>query len=241
LNEIAVSFENSHAYAQESRITSLSLIKFRKLGELQDVLDQGMRYLQEAEHQYIKTTLSIVQTQLHIYNGNIKDAQTEFLEATETIKGNERISVLYTYYLIAKIQLELELIKDQVNKGENYQAKLRELLKESQKLIKESKKLAGNLTEACLLRAKIFVIKKKYNNALKYFKLAIATSEKYNGRLELSRAYFETGKFLSDPSNKYKELDGQKADYFLEKAKSMFEEMDLQWDLEEYQNYINGQ
>ncbi len=33
--------------------------------------------------------------------------------------------------------------------------------------------------------------------------------------------------------SKYKELDGIKAEDYLEKARVMFEEMDLQWELDE--------
>jgi hypothetical protein len=54
-----------------------------------------------------------------------------------------------------------------------------------------------------------------------------------NDLLELSRAYFEVGKRLLVPKSKYKELDGVKAEDYLEKARVMFEEMDLQWDLDE--------
>ena len=43
----------------------------------------------------------------------------------------------------------------------------------------------------------------------------------------------EIGKRLLEPKSKYKELDGIKAWDYLEKARGMFEEMDLQWDLDE--------
>lgn len=35
--------------------------------------------------------------------------------------------------------------------------------------------------------------------------------------------------------------DGQPAGHYLDKAKTMFEEMDLQWDLEEYRKFISKQ
>jgi hypothetical protein len=38
---------------------------------------------------------------------------------------------------------------------------------------------------------------------------------------------------LLDPKCKYKEWNGITAKEFLEKAKSMFQKMDLQWDLDE--------
>jgi hypothetical protein len=99
--------------------------------------------------------------------------------------------------------------------------------------------VVGYLTEAYLLRSGIFIIQKKFKKAFKNLQKAIQTSEKFNGRLELSRAYFETGKFLSDPKTKQKQLNGLSGKDYLEKAKVMFEEMDLQWDLEEYRKYLN--
>jgi hypothetical protein len=49
----------------------------------------------------------------------------------------------------------------------------------------------------------------------------------------LSRTYFEVGKRLLEPNSKYKELNGITADEYLEKARTLFVEMDLQWDLDE--------
>ena len=43
----------------------------------------------------------------------------------------------------------------------------------------------------------------------------------------------EVGKRLLGPESKYKELNGVKTEEYLDKAKIMFEEMDLQWDLDE--------
>ena len=51
--------------------------------------------------------------------------------------------------------------------------------------------------------------------------------------VDLARTYFEIGKRLLEPDSKYKELNGITAEEYLEKARIMFEEMDLQWDLDE--------
>ena len=107
-------------------------------------------------------------------------------------------------------------------------------------LISKSKKFVSNLTEAYLLRSRIFMFQQKPKKAFKNLQLAIQTGEKYNGRLELSRAYFETGKFLSDPKTKQKQLNGLSGKDYLDKAKVMFEEMDLQWDLEEYRKFLDN-
>jgi hypothetical protein len=54
-----------------------------------------------------------------------------------------------------------------------------------------------------------------------------------SARLELSRTYFEIGKRLSEPKSRFNNLKGIKPEEFLEKARTMFVEMDLQWDLDE--------
>jgi len=48
----------------------------------------------------------------------------------------------------------------------------------------------------------------------------------------------EIGKRLLEPEIKQKELNGIKANEFLEKAREMFTEMDLPWDLNELDRII---
>jgi hypothetical protein len=67
---------------------------------------------------------------------------------------------------------------------------------------------------------------------MQWWHKAIAEGQRLNDRLELSRTYYEVGKRLLEPKSKYKELDGIKAEEYLEKAHTMFQEMDLQWDLD---------
>ena len=43
----------------------------------------------------------------------------------------------------------------------------------------------------------------------------------------------EIGKRLLDENGKYSELNGISAEEYKEKARTMFQEMDLQWDLDE--------
>ncbi len=69
--------------------------------------------------------------------------------------------------------------------------------------------------------------------ALTWWKKSIRIGEKLGARPDLSRTYFEGGKRLLEPSSNHKELNGMKAEEYLEKASAMFEEMDLQWDLDQ--------
>ena len=76
--------------------------------------------------------------------------------------------------------------------------------------------------------------------AFKNFEKSIKAALSFDGNLELSRTYFETGKFLRDPKNNKERINGMNGTEYLMKAKSMFEEMSLQWDLKEYEKYMEG-
>ena len=73
----------------------------------------------------------------------------------------------------------------------------------------------------------------KQKEALKWWHKAIEEGERLGARLELSRAYFEIGKRLLESKGAYQMLDGLRADEYLQRARVLFEEMDLQWDLNE--------
>ena len=79
---------------------------------------------------------------------------------------------------------------------------------------------------------------KKQKKALKWWSKSIAEGERLGARPELSRTYMEVGKRLFEPKSKFKELNGIKAEGYLEKARSMFEDMDLQWDLNELDKIV---
>jgi hypothetical protein len=74
--------------------------------------------------------------------------------------------------------------------------------------------------------------------AKKYYKKSIDWANYYGTKLELSRTYFELGKFLSGSETKHNQLNDLSGKDYLEKARTMFEEMDLQWDLEKYRKFI---
>ena len=53
-----------------------------------------------------------------------------------------------------------------------------------------------------------------------------------------TRTYFEVGKRLREPQSKFKELNGESAEAYLEKARVLFEEMELEWDLAELERVL---
>jgi hypothetical protein len=113
-------------------------------------------------------------------------------------------------------------------------AKIRQsFLKSGKKAIKLTRKRAAYCTEAFRLMGTYYWIIGKEKKALRLWDKSISEGERIGARLELSRTYFEIGKRLSEPKSKFKSLKGTKSEEFLEKARTMFEDMDLQWDIDE--------
>ena len=71
------------------------------------------------------------------------------------------------------------------------------------------------------------------NKAVKWWKRAIEETGRFGARPDLARTYMEIGKRFLEEKSKFKELNGISAEGYLEKAREMFQEMDLQWDLDE--------
>lgn len=105
--------------------------------------------------------------------------------------------------------------------------------KSGKRLLKTAIKVAQHRTEAYKLKGLYYWITNKQRSALNWWQKAIEAGESLGARLELSRTYYEIGKRLLEPKSKYKALNGITAIAYLEKAKVLFEEMDLQWDLDE--------
>jgi hypothetical protein len=107
------------------------------------------------------------------------------------------------------------------------------------KAVKKSRKAASDRTEIFKSMGTYYWIIGKQKKALKWWSKSIREGERLDARLELSRTYFEVGKRLIEPKSRCKELNGITADEYLQKARTMFEEMDLQWDLDELDKVLN--
>lgn len=73
----------------------------------------------------------------------------------------------------------------------------------------------------------------KQGKALQCWKEAIQEGERLGAGPDLSRTYFEVGKLLLDSKSKYKELNGIDGKSYLEKARVIFKEMNLEKEMEE--------
>jgi class 3 adenylate cyclase/tetratricopeptide (TPR) repeat protein len=137
--------------------------------------------------------------------------------------------------LLAQFMLDLHLLEDAI--GGDSRSSVSEYskaaLKSGKAAVKNSTKFAAHRPENYRLMGVYYWLIGKQRNALKWFDKSIKEGERLGARPDLSRTYMEVGKRLLEPHSKYKELNGITATAYLDKAETMFREMDLEWDLEQ--------
>jgi len=172
---------------------------------------------------------------------NEPDAAKEALSEAEKLVKDRKIITIYNFpYEQAKAQIQLIELSLAIERKEKPGEKTRLLQKTINLLISISKKLRSAQPEVYRLKALACMMLGKERQAYKNFNISIKAGQKYNCHLELSRTYFEVGKCLRDPKSNETSLMGLSGIEYLFKAKSMFEEMDLQWDLKEYEKYLES-
>jgi tetratricopeptide (TPR) repeat protein len=173
----------------------------------------------------------------HSLLGNVEEARRSLQEAEKLVKERKLIKVYYSGYLLAACYLELAELK---KVPEDTKLKINHLLHLTKSLIKTSKVVYSNLAEGYRLRALTYWMLKKQGKAYRNFEKSIELAERLGAKPELARTCFELGKCLMDQKSRHKIVRSKNGSEYLIKAKSMFEEMDLQWDLQEYERYMDS-
>jgi hypothetical protein len=235
--EVADSFENVHSRSQYYRIASVIMIKFRKLEQVLNISEEGIDFSSKTGHLAITLVIQSCRIIALCLTNKLSEAAEILSKARVVAIERKRGIVFYSTYLIAKCHYEIARAKMKMAHEELLAGEKKNLIRSAQELIKYSKKFSGNLIEAYRLTAIIHYMSGNHNKVLSNLEMSIDFALKIGGNLELSRTYFELGKFLTDPGVKFNKLNGISGKEYLGKAKSMFEEMDLQWDLEELNKF----
>jgi class 3 adenylate cyclase/tetratricopeptide (TPR) repeat protein len=238
LKLILDSFENSLSISQYYRVQLAVYKKFREMETGMEFSKKAVKYVSTTDHSGMLLLIYCSASIIYSLQGEL-DAARDYLNKANEQLLSISIKLYQSMCLLAEGVLLLEEIKANQPDNNNSDILYRKLSKTTKALIKQSQNVYGNLTEAYRMRAIYHQLTGNPRRAKKYYKKSIDWANYYGTRLELSRTYFELGKFLSDPKTKHNQLNDLSGKDYLEKAKSMFEEMDLQRDLEEYRKFMD--
>lgn len=225
--------EHSFSLAQYHRVKITWQLKYRKLDELLAEADNVIEIIDKTDHSSVQLVANTVISMAYSLRNNLAKASEHNERAIELSK---KLWTKYYLSMTGLAGLHLHMAKMRVNGPTKSDAS--EFLRITKNLLKVTRKIHCNKTEAFRLRAIAYMYAGKPAWVIKSFRKSIAFAQWYGANLELSRTYFEVGKFLSDPNVRYNEMNGLPAAYYLEKAEAMFEKMDLQWDLGELRKFM---
>jgi len=235
IKNISEDFNDDNAKVIFYHLNALFLKKIRRLDESLQAVNESLS-LSESIGQRDRT-ISLLGTQSQIFlMKNDLSLVKESLDKSIPLISNEDIVAPYYYssylmgvflYNIARLEEATRIEHTAINKYK------KEVLKSGKKVIRNSKKVASERTRAFLQMGKYYWIIGKQKKAIKWWNKSINEGNRLGARPDLSRTYFEVGKRLSEPQSNFRELNGMTANEFFEKAKMLFEEMNLQYDLDE--------
>ena len=243
-------FEISETYGYETaRIYSYvlkidSLIKKNKLYEP----------VTEAESAFslaVRTGMDLNQIQFMAYKTISQVMLNEINQAETSIKCTEDLiakqsfvpPIYITPHFIGQISLNIIKLIQAIESNNKFEIKniRKKTYNSCRAALKISHKYVPCRTKVLKLMGKYYWLIGKQAKALKWWGKAIQEGERLGARPDLSRTFFEVGKRLMEPHCKYKKLNGKNAEEYLEKARAMFQEMDLQWDLDELDKISNSE
>ena len=212
------------------------LLECRELKEALIEVEKGLDFAEKAGLSYFLLEIYSCQAWIHILMENIKPAERS-LNHADKIRCEVEAPVPFqlSNFYRSKTEYDFYLFKEFLTNGHrtdslHYRKKA---VKSGKKLFKVAQKVAQHRTESYKLTGSYYWLINEQEKASRWWHKAIEEGKRLGARLEISRAYFEVGKSLLETENKHKLLNGFGAEECLQKAKILFEEMDLQWDLDE--------
>ncbi len=214
-------------------------------GRLKEVIEaahKGILLAEKLDSIDVHFDFLTLKARAQVLLGDQEGSETCFKHLEEMKLNNYLVPYYLSDYSAVRSLFSISGLEEAVINGDN--PRIRQLARESRKwgmqAIKASKKFKRDRVEALRLLGTHFWLTKKFRKALKWWAASVETGERLKMMLDLPRTYFEIGKRLSEPNSPYRELNGISAAEYLSKAKKMFEEMDLQWDLEQLEHLIAG-
>jgi hypothetical protein len=242
LHEIADKYEYEGAQWFRLSASTPFFLAHRKLHDAQQNAEEFELLTVKSGQDMYRVSCLGMKAQIQILLEDIDGAEKSLIQADELLMSQDFIPHWFAgTYCIAKFLFDIRLLKDSIiNKNKSTISKCKENAYRSGKnAIKNARKNVYTRPEGFNLMGLYHWLIGDQNKAVKWWKRTIEACEGLGARPDLARTYTEIGKRFMEEKSKYKELNGISATEYLEKARRMFQEMDLQWDLDEL-NKIAG-
>jgi predicted ATPase/class 3 adenylate cyclase len=234
LSELFEDYQNEISISFKYELSIQLLTERRDLGSALDEIHAAIKKAPKMGLQYFLLELYSSQAQLYVFSNNYEKAESALGKARRILEDIDAIVPFQqSNFWRSQAIFSLHKLEESESTGEGHQySKFRKAAAAATaKLLRTSQKAAQHRVEAHTLRGVYYWLTRRQNRALKRWRDAVKVGQNLNARPQLARAYLEIAKRLQTPQSRYKQLDGKKADAYFTKARVLFYEMNLQWDL----------
>jgi hypothetical protein len=240
LGRIGAEYEHDHARVYQLLLEIRLSIEQGKLKDCIAAAHRGTLLAERLGLRPIHLEFLALKARGHVLLGDQEGPETCFKHQDEIRSNTHLVPYYLSDYVTVRSMFSVFCLEEAVKDGGN--PRIHQLARESWKwgmqAVKVSKKMKRDRVEILRLMGTRSWLIGERNKALKWWGDSVETGERLKFRPDLSRTYFEIGKRLSEPNSPYRELNGITAAEYLNKAKTMFEEMGLQWDLEQLERVM---
>jgi tetratricopeptide (TPR) repeat protein len=234
LSSIAEVYENDFSILLNYLVKIKLLMETRQLNEALCEVDEAIDFGRKKGFSISLLDFYSSKARIYTFLKDIDNATTSFQQAERIHASVKAAPIQLSIYFRSQLNLLLYRLHDSIRHG-NRETELElrvQAAKVSAKLIRVTRKAAQHRTEALRMKGVYYWLTNKPDLAFKWFSKSVQEGERLGARPELSRTYYQIGKRLIQTNGKYKHLNGIKPEEFLNKAKSIFEELRLEWDLD---------
>ncbi len=236
LSTIAERYDSEIARANQLCLETELLFQYRNLHGAQELVEKFESSTVKIGSDPLRLISLGYKVLIQILLKDLVEAGKSLTQAEDCYRKQTDVFPVYaSTYFPARFFLDLELLEESIlSNNKSVVSKYRKIAcKSGKNALKHSKKYAIYRTKIVRSAGLYYWLIDKQNEAAKCWKRAIEAGEHLKARPDLARTYMEIGKRFLEEKSKYKELNEISGKEYLEKARTMFEEMNLQWDLDE--------
>jgi len=241
LSEIWESYENENTREYLHSLKIKLLLKSRELYASQTEADEGISFAGQTGRELAVLYYYGLKATIQILLKDINGAKESLSHAKELLlKEGHIIPHFISSYLMSQFSFDLYLLEEAIllNDTSHITEYRKKACQSGKNALKNSGKYACDRIGIFKLMGIYYWLIGRQNKAVKWWSNSIKEGERLESRVELARSYMETGKRLLERKSKFHALNDITSEEYLEKARRLFEELDLQWDLEELDNII---
>jgi len=237
LAHIGTSFSHDFARALKYYLNTSLLLKYRKLHAALIEAQEGIAFMLKKDFSQLLVVQYSSLAKIHALLKDNGAAKKSIMEASLICSKRPLLPPYLGNYLLGKSFCELSELEDRVLKGNRItkpESNLPLLLK---KMLKRTRPIACDRTEAFRLMGCYYDLIGKKRKALAWYRRGVREGNALGARPELARLYMHLGLFQLKHNIDRK--DKVTTNACIDKALLLFNEMNLEWDLDQIERKMD--